>query len=175
MHTIKAMFGSRVARRLSALAAASTVSLVASQGHASQAFFNHLVQNYGYRGDCSLCHSVPFGTAGTATKPFAQALVSRGVAGAPNGDTAKLVEALAAMQAEGVDTDEDGVPDLDEIADGNPNDPAILPGDYVPPLAPEYGCVGTIAGTSTSTDGAAAAAAVLVGVALVLKRRRSAT
>lgn len=174
MHTIQARLGNRLAKLLSVLAAASAVSLGATQAHASQAFFNYMLWNYEYRGDCSLCHSVPFGTAGTATKPFAQELISRGVEGSASGDTAKLVEALAGIKADGVDTDGDGVPDLDEIADGNPNDPAMLPGDYVPPLTPEYGCVGTIAGTRTSTDGIGAAAAALVALALVLKRRRTA-
>jgi hypothetical protein len=67
---------------------------------------------------CGLCHRGTPGV-GTVTTPFGISMRQRGLV---MYDEATLRAALAAMRAEGVDSDGDGTPDLDELAVGtDPN------------------------------------------------------
>jgi len=78
-------------------------------------------------------------------------------------DEASLSAALAAMAADAVDSNGDGVTDVDALKQGlDPN--AGAAGAEVP----TYGCVGSVAG-ETKGAGAYAALAALV---LVARRRR---
>jgi MYXO-CTERM domain-containing protein len=134
---------------------------------------HHLIQNYGWGGaptECTLCHTSSPGSQVNATQPFVLGLKSKGLTG--GGVTANLDAALLASGS--TDSDGDGATDLVEVAeDGNPNDPAILPGGFVASEPVEYGCVGgTIAGTSHSSPSSAGFASSLVVAALLLSRRR---
>jgi uncharacterized membrane protein YgcG len=71
-----------------------------------------------YTPDCSLCHVGPQ-RVGTVNTPFGVSMRSRGLVFY---DEASLRRALAALDAERIDSDRDGTPDIDELrAGGNPN------------------------------------------------------
>jgi hypothetical protein len=114
---------------------------------------------------CTLCHETNAGGAGTVTQPFGEAMVARGLI--PS-DDASLADALAAMEADAVDSDGDGVTDVDALRDGaNPN-PGGADFCSVPP--PQYGCVATL----QAGDGRAGWMAPAVGAIVLASRRRRA-
>lgn len=83
--------------------------------------------------DCQICHR---GTPKleTVTRPFGVALRERGL---QPYSTFSLDTALAAMRQDAVDSDGDGVLDVDELTDEtNPN------GDAPGPPTPTFGCGG---------------------------------
>lgn len=140
---------------------------------ASANFPQHLIDTYGWGGgpaECTLCHTASPGTAGTAVKPFANALKARGLAGLAN---ASALDAAIDMLGT-TDSDGDGATDVDELTlEGDPNDAAIAPGGFAASEPVEYGCVGgTIAGRTESNSNAALAAAGFVAAALLWSRRR---
>lgn len=70
--------------------------------------------------ECTLCHRDTVGGLGTVTRPFGLALISRYQLGPAN--VGSLEAALAGDEAEHLDSDSDGVPDIDELRAGtNPN------------------------------------------------------
>jgi hypothetical protein len=114
---------------------------------------------------CVVCHATAAGGGGTANQPFTGALVARGLVG--GGADSTLVSALAQLDADGVDTDGDGVTDLDALAAGaDPNGGADLCGAGAP-TGPTYGCVQAAPGPTVPL---LAALAVL----LAASRRRGA-
>lgn len=121
-----------------------------------------------YSPPCSLCHEGGRTGNGTVTTPFGAALRARGAKGS---DDTSVKAALAKLVADGVDSDGDGVKDVDELAKGtDPNGLGGAPLD-VPPIA--YGCgAATLARRGPSGQ----PTFVLVGVALavvgVVRRRR---
>jgi hypothetical protein len=84
---------------------------------------------------CVLCHDSPMGGIGTVNSPFGAAMRDRGLTFE---DPATVTAALDAMAADAVDSDDDGVPDVDELAEGgDPNGGEAFcasPGPY-------YGCL----------------------------------
>ena len=91
---------------------------------------------------CTVCHTNNSGGTGTVTQPFGVAMKDRGLVGS---SVSKLQEALAQMDADGVDSDGDGILDTQALADGiDPNDGTA----FCNAIRPEYGCVngGTYAG-----------------------------
>lgn len=90
---------------------------------------------------CLVCHETISGGSGTVTQPFGMAMQDRGLEGGSATDL--VVSALAAMEADGVDSDSDGVIDVDELAVGDdPNGgAAFCSGDL---LVPAYGCLTTV-------------------------------
>jgi hypothetical protein len=100
---------------------------------------------------CAVCHAGGATARGTVTTPFGKALRSRGLEAWSDGS---LTSALGAMMS--VDSDGDGTPDLDELAQGgDPNAGNAF-------AAPSYGC---------SSVGAASRWS-LAALALVLRARR---
>jgi hypothetical protein len=114
---------------------------------------------------CLACHTTAGGGGGTVHQPFGEALVDVGLTGGSN--TTSLTTALDALGAH--DSDGDGNPDLDELANGddpNGGDPfCASDGTSEREDPPSYGCFNT---TASGTG--------LVGVALafaaITARRR---
>lgn len=88
--------------------------------------------------DCALCHAGNPGK-GTAQTPFVRSMVRRGLVPF---DEASLATAVAALKAEGIDSDGDGVADIGELEAGQ--DPNLGVGAE-PPLVPAYGCGARVA------------------------------
>ena len=89
---------------------------------------------------CSVCHAGGHTGYGTATTLFAEAMKDRGLVAK---DKNSLIDSLALMQADLVDSDGDGITDIEALkSDMNPNGEGDL-------LAPSYGCQAT----STSYGG----------------------
>jgi hypothetical protein len=158
-----------VARAGAALVAAA-LALAAREARAWEATPKALAAKVGAAAapSCDLCHAAATAPVGAASRPFAAALVARGLV--DDGEAA-LDAALAKMRAERVDSDGDGAQDLDEVAWGaDPNHADVPQSEGAPP---EYGC-------STRAPGRApGGAAIAVAVALVaavgrarLRRRR---
>lgn len=72
---------------------------------------------------CELCHTNGITARGTVTTPFGSALLGRGLAAY---DVASLNAALDTLTTEMVDSDGDGVSDVEELA--NDTDPNKVPG-----------------------------------------------
>lgn len=109
--------------------------------------------------DCTVCHETQFGGLETVDKPFGLAMMDRGLT-AESGVTA----ALAAVAADELDQDGDGVTDVDELRVGdNPNalDETFCDG-------PQYGCF-SHAPVPTGLIGLG------IAVALATRRQRIAT
>jgi hypothetical protein len=105
---------------------------------------------------CTVCHATNAGGNGTVTQPFGIALVSRGLGA---NDTQGLSDALVQLEADGVDSDGDGVTDGAALAIGvDPNTGQVFCGTVLP----DYGCFG----------GGTTAAAGLLLLPGFLRRRR---
>ncbi|MBM4362904.1 MAG: hypothetical protein FJ104_09510 [Deltaproteobacteria bacterium] len=117
---------------------------------------------------CTVCHTTNAGGGGTATKGFVQELLARGF---DVGSAASLVDALAAMEGEEVDSDGDGAPDVAELSAGDdPNSAGgALCGAGAPATA-EYGCA-RVAPRGLPAEGAGWLVAGLVAVAALRRRR----
>lgn len=131
--------------------------------------YHHLYAHYTvppYQPPCSLCHSRGSTGPGTAQTPFALSMKARGLD--PN-NTNSVAPALDAMQRDNVDSDGDGVPDIQEIEDDtDPNTPANV--SLTGETGPQAGCGGQSANHGSRTSGAMG---LLLFTALGLLRRRS--
>jgi len=117
---------------------------------------------------CQLCHQNDEGGPRTATKPFGRTLLKTGTAG---GSVPRLYAALKSVEADGVDSDGDGVSDIVELkAETDPNVALSSTGEPLPmdeiPL-PQTGC--QFAGPRGSSVGALV---ILLGAAFSLELRR---
>jgi len=117
---------------------------------------------------CQLCHRDDKGGFKTAVKPFARSLLKDGAMGASVGS---LLSALQRLEADGTDSDGDGIGDIAELKAGtDPNVALSSTGEPVPmdeiPL-PETGCgLARVGGASPS------AWALLLGALWFAVRRR---
>jgi hypothetical protein len=89
---------------------------------------------------CTLCHADLQGGRGTVIKPFGVSMMNNGLT---YQDTASLARALTAVKAKAVDSDGDGVADIDEISVGH--DPDVNGDGQLCGAAPQYGCGARIA------------------------------
>lgn len=105
---------------------------------------------------CALCHEGS-PSSSTAVSPFVLALKDRGLRA---NDSDSLLNALDQLDASGVDSDGDGVSDIDELMDGT--DPNADGGALCELDTPRYGC----------TTASAPARTVLLLLPLLLWWRR---
>ncbi|HXU62695.1 MAG TPA: thrombospondin type 3 repeat-containing protein [Polyangia bacterium] len=109
---------------------------------------------------CSICHLGGKTSGATVATLFAWSMRARGLSGSP----ATVSPAIDEVQADGVDSDGDGVPDAQELIDGtNPN----TPGAAVDIPDPQLGCHVVPGGRAGF-----AAWLVLVALAWLIRRRR---
>ena len=135
-----------------------------SLARAKSEFPSEIKNSYGLAYDvpCSVCHIK--GNVGSATPitPFALSLRARGL----TSSNQSLSNALSKLQADGVDSDGDGVSDVEELKAGtDPNSSANA--SIVNDQEPGYGCGGT-APHGRSTPGMAG----LLGLVWLMLRRR---
>jgi hypothetical protein len=146
-----------------AFAAASMPAVASATSGAADTIRSHL--GLDYHPSCSLCHSSSRGGGAMVTR-FGTALESRGFR---VGDSASLESALDNLVGDGVDSDGDGVKDIDELlaaTDPNSADNASIVGTSSPAGS---GC----AVNSHARGSGAWIAAVLAGATVLLGRRRA--
>ena len=118
---------------------------------------------------CDLCHQAAESPVGPASTLFGKSTVAHGLVAL---DTASLAKALDALRTAGIDSDDDGAKDLDELSwGGDPNHADVPEGANSEPLT--YGC------SSGRVPVEGGGAGVLLGVIAILAmrprhRRRSA-
>lgn len=136
----------------------------------SQIYY-HLYSSYTvapYEPPCSVCHLRGSTGPGTAQTPFALSMKAQGLVA---GNNSSLLTALDALNRDKVDSDADGIPDIQEIEDDtDPNTPA--PVSLTGQPGPNAGCGG---GQKANYSGRqpASAIALLGSLALVWARRRN--
>lgn len=116
---------------------------------------------------CTVCHATNAGGSGTVTAAFGVAMMARGM----TTDTTTIQPALDAMGTDMVDSDGDGVIDIDELAAGtDPNNTGVdLCGSGTPTIVPQYGCVNTVPGAAPTLAGVFGALLATV----TLRRKRA--
>jgi hypothetical protein len=136
-----------------------------SLAQAKSEFPGEIKNSYGLAYDvpCSVCHVK--GNTGSATPitPFALSLRARGL----TGDNQSLSSALSKLESDAVDSDGDGVTDVNELKAGtDPNSSANA--SIINDQDPGYGC----GGTAPQGRSAPGMAGVLALSWFVLRRRR---
>jgi hypothetical protein len=112
---------------------------------------------------CVICHTSSRGGQATAQRPFANTLRPLGLD--RGRDVAALQGALARLP-ETTDSDDDGVPDREELETcGNPSGDDLGAG-------PEYGCDGAHLGPPPAKNDASLALLSLLVASVIVRRRR---
>ncbi len=114
-----------------------------------------------YDPQCATCHTNGITGKGTVNTPFGTAMRARGLIAS---DETSLNAAIDKMTTDKVDSDLDGVTDVDELKAGT--DPNAKPGTST---GVGYGC------NASGSDPASIAVGLGVGAALLLARRRRRT
>lgn len=151
-------------RTLAVLCSFATSSLIASVADAKPSFPGQIESylNLSYVPPCSLCHIDGVTGGQTVVTPFGYSIVKHGLSGGKSG----MNTALDAMKASGVDSDGDGVTDIDELIRGT--DPSSAANGELSGPKSSSGCAAS-GGGSTAPGALAAGVAAL---ALLLSRRR---
>lgn len=144
-----------------AFAAATLAPSAFATDHYPRTISDHL--GLSYTPACALCHLGGKSGAGTVVTPFGRAVRNRGL---PEEDPKVLIAVIERMRGEQVDSDVDGVPDVDELVAGT--DPNLPPNDSIG--LERYGCVGKIS-PGRGVDGLGAFAAAALAIVLVRRRR----
>ena len=71
---------------------------------------------------CTLCHQTDRGGENTTTQPFGRTMQEFG---AVKKNDSALIRALQQVDAEGIDSDGDCIPDIDELVEKPPGDPNV--------------------------------------------------
>lgn len=117
---------------------------------------------------CALCHGDGKTGLGTVTTPFGKSALAEGLV---NSDTSKLKSVLDLMKADAIDSDDDGVGDIDELL--AKTDPNVAGGgtvEDVPQLT--YGCAATLAPGRPGPSSGAVLGLGLVAALTWARRRR---
>jgi hypothetical protein len=121
---------------------------------------------------CAICHLGGATGRGTVTTLFGESMLARGMVAY---DEAALSSALMRLQQDHVDSDGDGVPDIDELRAGtDPNAPPGGGGESSL-IVPQYGCQLAF-GARADAPLAAIVCTIICGVACALttyRRRQS--
>lgn len=128
--------------------------------------------------ECTLCHLTNDGQENTVRRPFGLQVLSHG--GTGGGSRGSLRSALRAMEADGSDSDGDGLPDIEELrAGGDPNAFDVRDGGATEPpptaaLPPafETGCAAARSGRVTISRMLAAVASLAAALRLSIRVRR---
>jgi len=116
-----------------------------------------------YEVPCSVCHIKGNTGAATPITPFALSLRARGLTGQSN----TLKSALLRAGSDGVDSDGDGVSDIQELVNGtDPNSSANS--SIVDDQEPGYGC----GGTAPKGRAASGLSSAVAAIWLLLRRRK---
>ena len=119
----------------------------------------------GYDPPCRVCHIQGTTGSGSVETPFGVSMHAHGL----TSDRSTLNPALDALAAANVDSDGDGVPDIDElVADTDPNTPVDVP---LSSSDPSYGCA-TAPAPTTARAADLPLLVALLGASVLLRRRR---
>lgn len=158
-------------RALGVAATASAVVFWAPAAAASPPFPDEIKSHLGASSapQCAVCHEGGKTGVGTVTTLFGKALRDRGLVAQ---DTASLDAALDQLDKDGVDSDGDGTPDIEELKNGT--DPNQEGGAVINQPDPVYGCTANVASGGPGRAGPGAALLLAAIAALGARRRRSA-
>jgi len=163
------MSPSRLVASLLGLAAVAVALACPSVAHATPNFPRAIQARLGAVSapDCSICHVGRTGR-GTVVSPFGSAMRGNGLMAYDEGS---LGRALQTLEADRVDSDGDGILDVDALRAGKDPNPAGTGDTGIEPETPEFGCVGRV--SRTGDVPLLGASALVVCGAILGARRRS--